>query len=408
MSLLPKFSKWQIKLILLFAGLIIVVTTILYTRELVDELILNERNKIQFYADMFKRVTDPDLKTIDEFYLVVNNIAPTISFPIIITDEKNEPIYPFEQWSRNVDVDTSKPIQEQREYMNEHISNMSESYPPIIIKDKNNNVLMKFFYTHSEMIDRLQLFPILEFIIIAILIIIGYLAFSNIRRNEESKVWVGMAKEAAHQLGTPLSSLLAWLEILKNARNDPGFVEDTVMEMENDINRLNIIATRFSKIGSMPELKSEDIASRISDIVNYFEKRLPHLGKKIKIEFNVDENAHIMISPELFAWVIENLLKNAAEAIESKDGIVVISISALHDKKVLITVKDNGKGMTAKLKRQVFHPGFTTKKRGWGLGLSLSKRIIEQYHNGKIYIKDTSPGKGTTFAIELPFGENTV
>lgn len=407
MSLLPKFSKWQIKLILLFAGLIIVVTTILYTRELVDELIENERNKIQLYADMYKKVTDPELESIEEFVFVVNNIAPTISFPIIITNEKNEPIYPFDQWTRNIAVDTSKPIQEQRDYLNEYISKMSSSYAPIIIKDKNNNILFKLFFTHSEMIDRLQLFPILEFIIISVLIIIGYLAFSNIRRNEESKVWVGMAKEAAHQLGTPLSSLLAWLEILKNSKNDPGFVQETITEMENDINRLNIIATRFSKIGSMPELKSEDIASRISDIVNYFEKRLPHLGKKIKIDLNVDKNADIMISPELFAWVIENLLKNAAEAIESKDGVVVINISAIHDKKVMITVKDNGKGMTAKLKRQVFHPGFTTKKRGWGLGLSLSKRIIEQYHKGKIYIKDTSPGKGTTFAIELPYGENS-
>ncbi len=401
--ILPSLSKWQIKLILIFGGLAIVVVSILYTRSIVNELVEIERNKIQLYADIYSKVSDPDLENIDMLVLVVNNITPTISFPIIITDENNQPLEPYDQWSLNVAVDTSKPIKEQQEYMTDYVEKMAGSYPPITKRDKDSTVLFKFYYTHSELIDRLQLFPIFGLIVISIFIIIGYLAFSNIRRNQESKVWVGMAKEAAHQLGTPLSSLLAWLEILKNARSDPAFIDETISEMSNDINRLNIIATRFSKIGSKPDLSLENIGSNLVDIVKYFEKRLPHIGKRTQIELKIENDAIGMISPELFAWVIENLLKNAAEAIETKDGLIVVTIAAQPGRKTVITVKDNGKGMGAKQRRQVFHPGFTTKKRGWGLGLSLSKRIVEEYHDGKIYVKDSSPGKGTTFAVELPW-----
>jgi signal transduction histidine kinase len=279
---------------------------------------------------------------------------------------------------------------------------MNESYPPLLISDTSGKILQKIYYTHSSLIYNLKWFPFIEILIVVTFVLVGYLAFSNIRRSEESKVWVGMAKEAAHQLGTPLSSMLAWLEILKYSKGNPDSIEETISEMENDISRLNMIATRFSKIGSTPEKREENISESIEKVCGYFEKRLPHLGKRVEIIRNIDQNVFGDINFELFGWVIENLLKNAAEAIESKHGRVEITLTKIPRKYILISVSDNGKGMTKQQKRQIFHPGFTTKKRGWGLGLSLCKRIVEEYHKGKIYVKETVQGKGTTFFIEIP------
>ncbi len=281
------------------------------------------------------------------------------------------------------------------------LDDMSSNYKPIVVEDEGV-VLSKFYFTHSALIDRLQLFPLIEIVVIATFIIFGYIAFSNIRKSEESKVWVGMAKEAAHQLGTPLSSLLAWIEIMKYNKDNPKAISETLSEMENDVNRLNMIATRFSKIGSIPELTRQNLNEQIEKVSLYFEKRLPHLGRKVKIVRDFDKEYFADINPELFAWVIENLLKNAAEALDIDEGIVAFSIKETSKNKIIISVKDNGKGMNSSQRRQVFLPGFTTKKRGWGLGLNLSKRIVEDYHKGRIYIKDTAPGKGTVFNIELP------
>ena len=211
-----------------------------------------------------------------------------------------------------------------------------------------------------------------------------------------------MAKEAAHQLGTPLSSLLAWLEIIKFSSDDPQAVTETASEMEKDIQRLNTIAIRFSKIGSTPDKELINISKLIDNVCNYYDKRLPHLGKKIEIIRSLDDRIFVEVNIDLFAWVIENLLKNAAEAIEEKTGQIYIFMRVIPNNKIFIFVKDTGKGMTQKLKRQLFTPGFTTKKRGWGLGLSLCKRIVEEYHDGKIYVKESIIGKGTTFAIEIP------
>ena len=393
-------------------------TAVLYTNYIVDELIRSEQKKIDFYADLYRKLLDPvEVENIlesstdnyeestsgaDRFQLLIDLAASTISFPIIITDERDSAFYPYEQWSLNLELDSNHSLQKQREYVQEYVERMKGNYHPIEVKTRDSTILFKMYYTHTELLDNLQLFPLIEVGIVAVFIIIGYLAFSNIRRNQESKVWVGMSKEAAHQMGTPLSSLLAWVEILKFNNEQPVPLEETISEMENDLNRLNIIATRFGKIGEKPDLKPENLAEHLENVCKYFDKRLPHIGKKISIERSLHNNTTGMINSELFAWVFENLLKNGAEAIESKEGKLSVILNGQKDKKIIIYVKDTGKGMSAKQKRQVFHPGFTTKKRGWGLGLSLSKRIIEQYHHGKIYVKDSNPGQGTTFAIELP------
>lgn len=394
-------TKWQLKIIFLMLGAVMVVSVVFYTRLLVNELIIREQKTINLYADLCRHL---DVNKLEDMIFLVEKVTPAISFPLIQTDGSDEPAFPYTKNTLNINIDTSKSIPEQREYLKGLIKEMAKVYPPIVIdiQTPDGNFKTKFYYTNSVMIDKLKMFPFIEILIVSIFIFLGYIAFSNIRKTEESKVWVGMAKEAAHQLGTPLSSMLAWMEILKYSKDDPKAVMDTVSEMEKDIDRLNMIATRFSKIGSLPEKKPEDLSALIDGVCVYFEKRLPHLGKHIEIRRNMKEPLMVNINAELFAWVFENLLKNAAEAIETKQGQVTISMACSIKNTVLITVQDNGKGMTSKQKRQVFFPGYTTKQRGWGLGLSLSKRIVEEYHNGRIYVKESSPGRGTTFYIEIP------
>lgn len=395
-------SKWQIKVSFVFSGVILLIAVVWYTQELLEELIQREKNTIKLYADIYQRSLEPNAD-LEEIAFLFDKISPTISFPVIITDENNIPYKPYKLNTRNIEIDSTLTEQQLETYMINLVSKMAAEYPPVVIKDSQGRILQKFFYTNSSLIDKLRFFPLIGILIVSVFIFVGYIAFSNIRRSEESKVWVGMSKEAAHQLGTPLSSLLAWLEILKMNKNNPDFIESTIKEMENDINRLNTIATRFSKIGSQPEKKVENLYVIIETVCSYFEKRLPHLGRKVKITRNLDRELYANINVDLFQWVIENLLKNAAEAIEKKSGEVIITMQKLIDADYIrITISDNGKGMTKKQKRLIFNPGYTTKKRGWGLGLSLCKRIIEEYHNGKIYVKETHVGVGTTFAIEIP------
>jgi signal transduction histidine kinase len=328
-----------------------------------------------------------------------------INLPVIVTDESGVPYEPYESWTLNIKFEENMTIAQQKGLVMSMLKKMQDTYQPIYVKDEDGKIINRVYYTNSELVDKLRFFPLIALITIGVFVVIGYISFSSSRDNEQSKVWVGMSKEAAHQLGTPLSSLLAWIEIIKFSADDPQAVQETVSEMEKDIQRLNTIATRFSKIGSTPEKENINLSKLIENVCNYYDKRLPHLGKKIEIIRSLDDRMFADVNVDLFAWVIENLLKNGAEAIEEKKGQIYIYMRVHPKKKVYIFVKDTGKGMTPKLKRQIFNPGFTTKKRGWGLGLSLCKRIIEQYHDGKIYVKETLPGKGTTFAIELPLKE---
>lgn len=397
--IIQSISKWQIKIILVSIGLVIVISAVIFTNLIVDELIEREKNSITLYTNLYDKFIDPT-QDAESMEVLIKQIVPMITFPVIITDAKDEPSLPYEDYTLNIKLDSSLKPSQQLIQLKQMIQVMKNEYEPIAIKDKGL-IIAKFYFSHSPLIDKLKIFPLVEIFIIAVFVFIGYIAFSNIRRSEESKVWVGMAKEAAHQLGTPLSSLLAWIEILKFKDNDPKSFTDTLEEMENDINRLNMIATRFSKIGSQPELRKENLNALIENVCEYFEKRLPHLGRKVKIERTYSSDIYTKINPELFAWVIENLTKNAAEAIENKNGKINIDVTETKSK-IIINFSDNGKGMTLQQRRQVFYPGFTTKKRGWGLGLSLCKRIVVEYHKGKIYIKDTAPNKGTTFTVEIP------
>lgn len=394
--------KLQMKLFFFSLTVLMVGFVLFYTNILVNELIEREKSNLKLMAQLYQHL---GVDNIDNAVFINDKILPTISYPMIITLEDNEPIYPYLDNSRNLNIDTSKHITLQKEYIKNYISEMDAENAPIkfIITSDNDSIRYRIHYTNSELVSSLKLFPLIEIGIVGIFIFLGYFSLSSIKRGEESKVWVGMAKEAAHQLGTPLSSLLAWVEIIRYGKDDPKLIEDTAEEMQRDIDRLSMIATRFSKIGSTPELVEGDISTTINDICSYFDKRLPVLGKRIDIIRNIEDGIYCKYNNDLFAWVVENLLKNAAEAIEERTGTIIIRLSVDDKHKIHILITDNGKGMSKKQRKQVFLPGYTTKKRGWGLGLSLSKRIVEEYHNGKIYVKDSAPGKGTTFSIELPF-----
>jgi signal transduction histidine kinase len=393
-------TKWQVKVLLVVFGVVIVGSVLLYSKALVDELVANERRTVELYARQLTALQTAN--TDEELLYYIDVTAASINFPVITTDRSNKPVYPFALFVLNVEIDSTETIEQQRQTLTDLIEEMRSEYPPFDIKDANGKVLQRIFYTNSALVQRLTFLPFVEIGIVSAFIIFGYVAFSSIRRSEESNIWVGMAKEAAHQLGTPLSSLLAWLELLRLNKDDPALVVETAQEMQRDVERLNVIANRFSKIGSQPVLATVTVADIVEAVCRYFETRLPNLGKRIELARHLDAAITANVNVDLFQWVLENLIRNAVDAMERPDGLIEISVAAKPRGGVLILVKDNGKGMTSQVRSKVFQPGYTTKRRGWGLGLSLSKRIVEEYHGGRLYVRDTSPGVGTTFGVELP------
>ena len=283
---------------------------------------------------------------------------------------------------------------------------MQNEHEPIKIQlpqtTENTDNYWLIYYKDSALLQELKIFPYIQLSVIAIFLVVAYTAFNSSRKSEQNQVWVGLAKETAHQLGTPISSLMAWVELLKDkfhAEKDPLFAE-----MENDIKRLEIIADRFSKIGSKPKLDEHSVYYVIKDFVDYFSVRVSH---NISFEITGNPNLKAGLNVPLFDWVLENLLKNAVNAIEGK-GKIKVEITANKAKKnqILIDVTDTGKGIPRSKFDTVFQPGYTTRKRGWGLGLSLTKRIITNYHNGTIVVRDSEIGKGTTFRIVLKNTQN--
>ncbi|MBL7997605.1 MAG: HAMP domain-containing histidine kinase [Candidatus Kapabacteria bacterium] len=393
-------TKWQIKVYLSIVGIIIVIGVLLYTQNIVDRLIESEKRTVSLYAEILQNFTKSN--NIESLFLI-DKVTPTITFPCIVCDATGTPLEPFDQYSINTDIDTTLSIQQQRTKLTALITEMKLGYQPIDIRDADGNILSKVYYTNSVLVKRLRILPYVEIIIVTVFIGIGYLAFNYLKRNEESHIWVGMAKEAAHQLGTPISSMLAWIELLRLNRDDEQSFNETAGEMEHDIERLRSIANRFSLIGSEPKLMRENVSSIIEQTCVYFERRFPHLGRNITLTRTTDNDVYANVNAELFGWVFENLIKNAAEAIEVKEGMIDIAfVPANRTNHIALTIRDNGKGMSPKVKKQIFNPGFTTKKRGWGLGLSLSRRIIEEYHKGKLIVQSSVPGEGTVFVIEIP------
>ncbi|MGQ9799082.1 MAG: sensor histidine kinase [Ignavibacterium sp.] len=389
----------NLKFILIIFALMIAFGTLYYTNQLVVKLQEKERQIVELYAKGIEYIANTNNPDADITFLFDNIIKP-IDFPLILTDKDDNINLDNKTDLRNIKLDSTLARAEQEKILYKMMKEMDEIHPPINIVYADTLILTRIHYGDSELIKQLQFYPYLQIGIAALFILLGYIGFSYIKRSEQSNIWVGMAKETAHQFGTPISSLMGWLEMLKMNYNDPNKVFDIAEEISNDVEKLNKITIRFSKIGSKPDLKPQNLFDEVTKVTDYFNRRLPQTGKTVDLNISGNKNLCALINSDLFEWVIENLIKNALDAIEDKNGI--ISIEILESKKFAeVEVTDNGKGIDLKRRKDVFRPGYSTKKRGWGLGLSLSKRIIEGYHQGKIFVKSSIPGEGTTFKIQL-------
>jgi two-component system, sporulation sensor kinase D len=392
-------ASLNIKIALLVVAIIIAVATLYYTQNLVRKLQEKERQIVELYAKGIEYVANTSSLDIDITFLFDNIIKP-IDFPLILTNINNKVNLESRTDVRNITYDTTRSKKELETFFDNMIKEMDSQHGPIFVTYQDSIVLTKIHYGDSELITQLKFYPYLQIIIAALFIILGYIGFSNIKRSEQSNIWVGMAKETAHQFGTPISSLMGWLEMLKIHYTDPDKVLDISQEITDDVEKLNKITYRFSKIGSTPELKNKVVFEEIKKVTEYFNRRLPQTGKSVELNIGGDKEARALLNSELFEWVIENLVKNALDAIDHKHGQIDINVTQTR-KTVDIEVSDNGKGIEIKRRKDVFRPGYSTKRRGWGLGLSLSKRIIEGYHKGKIFVKNSIPGEGATFRIIL-------
>ncbi|QXD14910.1 HAMP domain-containing histidine kinase [Rhodocaloribacter litoris] len=274
---------------------------------------------------------------------------------------------------------------------------------PIRIDYGDQRLEQRLYFDESNLVKQLRVFPYVQLLFVGLFILVGYLGFSYVRRSEQSSLWVGMAKEAAHQLGTPISSLMGWLEVLRLPGLPPAERQAALDEVERDVERLRRVANRFSDIGSLPKLERMAVAPVVAHTADYIRRRLPQQGKRVRLEVDVPPDLQAPLNPELFEWVVENLLKNALDAIETDEGRIEVQGWG-ENGKVHLEVRDTGKGIDRRQWKNVFRPGYSTKKRGWGLGLSLAKRIVEDYHGGTLTLAASRPGQGTTFHIELPAG----
>ena len=380
MNIYSKKQRW--KLLLLLAALLIGAASLWYTNKLVNKLSEEEGKKIQLWAEATRRLADVTELNADINFLS-NVIANNTTIPVILADDSFNVI----SW-RNLDSLKARDTM----YLNNQVKLMRAQHEPIEISfgpDMKQYILFK----DSDVLVRLRYYPYFQLAVIALFLFVSYLAFSSSRKAEQNQVWVGMAKETAHQLGTPLSSMLAWLELLKMK----GTGTEYTSEIEKDLQRLQTITDRFSKIGSAPALNRENVHLVMQHSVDYIRSRSSD-KTVFKLEAP-DYEVNVPMNVPLFEWVIENLLKNALDAM-SGTGSINVKISD-QQQFVYIDISDSGKGVPKNAYKTIFKPGYTTKSRGWGLGLSLSKRIIEEYHGGQIFVKSSELGKGTTFRIVL-------
>jgi signal transduction histidine kinase len=376
------YKKQWWKIILISVAVIIGVSSLYYTNILVKKLSIEERKKVEIWAEATRLTNEADNseKTLSFLLQVIQNNR---TVPVILTDLSNKII----SW-RNLDsVKASKPG-----YVKDQLSLMKKEKEPIVINISNNN--KNYIYYHeSYLLQQLTLYPYIQLGVILLFIVVAYLAFSASRKAEQNQVWVGLTKETAHQLGTPTSSLMAWSELMKERLPEV----ELISELEKDVKRLEIITERFSKIGSKPTLKPTSLEDTIKSAVEYLKNRT---SDKINFSFDFSEKETIIaLNRSLFEWVIENLCKNSVDAI-SNEGMITISAKKVKNK-IFIDVSDTGKGIPKSKYKTIFKPGYTTKTRGWGLGLSLVKRIVENYHQGKIFVLNSEIGKGTTIRIVL-------
>ncbi|NQX41862.1 Histidine kinase-, DNA gyrase B-, and HSP90-like ATPase [Pedobacter steynii] len=391
----PYEKKRRWKFFLLFFAIVIGTASVLYSDFFVKKMEREERMQFQLYV----KVTEKTMAMYDDENTtdLIDLIRTNTKLPImIIGAEGNILTYQgLDSTKTNYGLQKKDGLTYDPAYFVRELKIMKEQHPPTPIIGLDGS-RWYIYYKDSPTLTQLRYFPYIQLGVIGLFLLTAYVAFSSARKAEQDQVWVGMAKETAHQLGTPISSLMAWVELMKsrfNAEDDP-----LIAEMENDIKRLEVITDRFSKIGSKPMVEDHVVYTVIYNFVEYFKLRT---SDKIIFTITGDEQVRALLNVPLFDWVIENLLKNAANAIENEGSIIINIIENLTKEEVFIDVTDTGRGIARSKFDAVFQPGYTTRKRGWGLGLSLTKRIIENYHNGQIFVKDSEMEKGTTFRIIL-------
>ena len=393
------------KLIFIVVSIIAVIIFVIISNNLVKQLAQQERERMNIWAKSTERLATADVNSDFEFLLQI--ISQNNSIPVLLTDSAFN-ILESRNFSMPDKADNGKFVfadlsEKNRDYLlgrlrkaagTASLHSLSQSNPHFIEVEAFGGSHQYIYYEDSILLRQLSLFPYIQIVVMIILAVIIYVAVLYTKRAEQNRVWAGLSKETAHQLGTPISSLMAWTQYLESSGTDPSVVN----EIDKAVHRLSTIAQRFSKIGSRPELQLEYLNETVSGALLYMRSRVSG-----KVEINLDlsaDDSPVMMSASLFEWVMENLTKNAVDAMDGA-GKITITTGTERDK-AFIEVKDTGKGIARKNFKNVFNPGFTTKKRGWGLGLTLVKRIIEDYHRGRIFVKESELGKGTTFRIELP------
>jgi len=391
------------KIFLLGGVAIISAVFIWYTFNVIEKLKDDTRSQVEKYVKLWQMAANSPTSG-QELQFIFDEVIVKANFPIVVLNEQHQPIH----WRNIKNIapnDTTRASMDKLKKISEEMLATNGEYP-LYLDETNVNY---FCYGNSEVIEQLQMMPFIEIGIVLAFFIVALIGFHNIRRSEERHIWVGMAKETAHQLGTPISSLMGWTEVIDvECKSDSlggsgmDFPNDTINNMKVDIERLQRIAKRFGQIGSFPELEPCSLNDVIKSVVDYYCRRLPFEGKGIKINFSPKEVPPVKLNAELFSWALENMVKNSMQSVDSRNGIIDIRTELVKNNKyVTIELSDNGRGIPAGAARKVFRAGFTTKKRGWGLGLTLVKRIIEEYHNGRVILKRSKPGE-TVFEITLP------
>lgn len=428
MSLFAKTNR--IKIILLILLISLGIGSVIYNQYLVNKILEQERASVELWSKAIEFNSIPldeqastkllkAIQILEQMQTVPDSVVNLIleaeaiktsadfvseeiiieqnrfKIPTIVVDSNDVILH-------NKNIEESKlATRESRQKLVEEFKNLN---PPlsIIIGDEHKQIPQFVYYGESPTVQQLRYFPFIQILLLGLLLGIGYTTFRSITRSEQSNLWVGMAKEAAHQLGTPISSLYGWLQILKDEFDHEPEVSKIASEIENDVQRLRGVAERFGKIGSEPELQLMELEPILEQVVFYLEQRLPRLGKGVTVKKDLNAKAEVLINPELFQWAIENLVKNALDAIQNAKGDAIIKItSEVEGDEVIIDIEDTGSGIDIHNLKTIFKPGVSTKKRGWGLGLSLTRRIIEDYHNGSVFVLRSELDEGTTMRVTL-------
>lgn len=423
------FTSNRINIVLICLFVLLGIGSFAYNQYLIERILVQERSSVELWAEAVEFTSNPIQEEISRNLLQAANTLRsnnTVSdslvrmieeaetdrtsqnfvveeillsedrflVPRIIVDEKGEIIF-----ANHVESEWNADLIERFASMNSPIR--------IQLGDDRYSQTQYVYYGESPTVRYLRYFPFIQLSLLALLLGIGFVSYRAIMKSEQSNLWVGMTKEAAHQLGTPLSSLYGWIELLREEKNEDSFTQKICSELENDITRLRGVAERFNKIGSEPELSVQPLEPILQQVMDYMERRLPQLGKDVEVRRSIDKNIRAKVNPELFQWAIENLIKNAMDAINTNKAKAYVSVR-LHrvENEVMVDVEDSGSGIPKKYHNEVFKPGYSTKKRGWGLGLSLTKRIIEEYHRAEVFILRSEPGGGTTVRIVLKSEES--